>query len=89
MIGWIFIGITACGLLGWYLYQRSKNDGTEDTDQAADVEDNTDDFEDLLWTGVLLNEMYDDDEPRDASDDMDSDDYDVNDGGFDDGGGFE
>ena len=88
-MGWIFVGITACVLLGWYLYQRSKNNAAEDTDQIADAEANDDGFEDLLWTGVLLNEIYDDDEHRDPSDDMDSDDYDMDDGGFDDGGGFE
>lgn len=88
-MAWIFIGIIACLLLGWYLYRRSKNDTTENTDQTADAEANDDEFEDLLWTGVLLNEIYDDDEQRDASDDMGSDDYDVDDGGFDDGGGFE
>ena len=87
-MAWIFIAIIACLLLGWYLYRRSKNDTTENTDQTADAETNDDEFEDLLWTGVLLNEIYDDDEQRDASDDM-SDDYDVDDGGFDDGGGFE
>ncbi len=84
-MGWIFVGITACVLLGWYLYQRSKNDAAENTDQIAEAEA-TDDFEDLLWTGVLLNEIYDDDEHRDPSDDMDSDDYGMDDGGFDDGG---
>ncbi len=87
-MGWIFIGVIACLLLGWYLYQRSKNDAAEDTDQIAEAEANDDAFEDLLWTGVLLNEIYDE-EHRDPSDDMDSDDYDMDDGGFDDGGGFE
>ena len=32
-MGWIFIGVIACVLLVWYLYQRSKNDAAEDTDQ--------------------------------------------------------
>ena len=86
---WIFIGIIAGALLGWYLYRRSKNRTTEDSDQAADVEGNADEFEGLLLTGLMLNEIYDDEEQRDPSDDMGSDDYDVGDGGFDDGGGFE
>ena len=86
---WIFIGGIACALLGWYLYQRSKNDTSEDTDQTADAEANNDEFEDLLWTGVLLNEVYDD-EDQNSSDDMDADDQNLmDDGGFDDSGGFE
>ena len=86
---WIFIGGIACALLGWYLYQRSRNDTSEDTDQTADVEANNDEFEDLLWTGVLLNEVYDD-EDQNSSDDMDADDDNLmDDGGFDDSGGFE
>ncbi|RKU38404.1 hypothetical protein C6496_06210 [Candidatus Poribacteria bacterium] len=88
-MAWIFVGIVACVSIGWYLYRRSKNDAAEDTDQTADAETNDDEFEDLLWTGVLLNEIYDDDEQRDPSDDTGADDYDVDDGGFDDGGGFE
>lgn len=88
---WVFIGVVACGLLGWYLYQRSKNDTSEDTDLAAEVDDNSDDFEDLLLTGIVLGEVLDDDdENRDSSDDMDADDHDLmDDGGFDDGGSFE
>ena len=89
-MAWIFIFVTACLLLGLYLYRRSKNaTTTEDTDQTADAETNDGEFEDLLWTGVLLNEIYGDDERRDPSDDIGSDDYDVDDGGFDDGSGFE
>ena len=58
--------------------------------KAADTEGNGDDFEDLLWTGVLLSEVYDEDEDHDTSDDIDSDDHHLtDDGGFDDGGGFE
>lgn len=82
MMGWIFMGITACLLLGWYLSHRSKkNNTTEDTGMDADVED-------LLWTGVLLSEIYDDDEHSDSSDDIGTDDYSADGGGFD-GGGFE
>lgn len=89
-MAWIFIGIIACALLGWYLYRRSKNDTAEDTDQDADAEANNEEFEDLLWTGVLLSEVYDDDEDQNSSDDVDSDDHSLmDDGGFDDSGGFE
>ncbi len=85
---WIFIGVIACALLGWYLYQRSKNNTTEDPDQATDAEANNDEFENLLWTGVLLSEIYDED--QDSSDDVDADDHNLmDDGGFDDSGGFE
>ena len=85
LMSWTLIGAIACVLFGWYLYRRSKNDTPENTDQAADVEDGADDFEDLLLTGVLLSEVYDDDEAHDSSDDVDS----MDDGGFDDSGGVE
>ena len=49
-MGWVFIGVIACALFGWYLYHRSKNNAAEDTDQAADVEGD-DGYEDLLLTG--------------------------------------
>ena len=87
-MGWVFIGVIACGLFGWYLYRRSKNDTSENTDQAEDVEGD-DGYEDLLLTSLMLSEVYDDDEHSDPSDDVDSDDYDMDDGGFDDGGGLE
>ena len=90
LMSWTLIGAIACMLFGWYLYRRSKNDTPENTDQAADVEDGADDFEDLLLTGILLGEVYDDDEAHDSSDDVDSDDVDsMDDGGFDDSGGVE
>ena len=78
-------------VLLWYLYERSKIDDTsEDTDPKPD-DANTDDdaYEDLLFTGVMLSEVYDDDD--DASDDMDADEFDsMNDGsGYDDGGTLE
>ena len=86
---WIFIGGIACVLFGWYLYWRSRNDTSEDTDQTTDAEANNDEFGDLLWTGVLLNEVYDDEDQK-SSDDMASDDNNLmDDGGFDDSGGFE
>ena len=79
----LFLGVIACVLLVWYLYRRSKNNGTpEDTEPQTDDED-----EDLLLTGVMLSEVYNDD---DSSDDMDTDGYDgMDDGGGFDGGGFE
>ena len=90
----LFLGITtACVLLVWYLYRRSKNDTSEDTKhQSDDVDtvDGTDDYEDLLLTGLVLNEVFDDD---DSSADTDSGGFDSMDdgGGFDsgDGGGFD
>ena len=87
-MGWIFIGITACVLLGWYLYRRLKSDTSENTDQAEDI-DGDDGYEDLLLTGLMLSEVYDE-EDKDSSENMDSDDQVLmDDGGFDDGGGLE
>ena len=84
----LFLGIIACGLLVWYLYRRSKNDDTsENTEPQPDDTANADDeYEDLLLTGIMLSEVYDDDD--DSSNDMDTDGYDsMDDGaGFDDGG---
>ena len=86
-MGWILIGITACVLLGWYLYRRFKNDTSENTDQAEDVAGD-DGYEDLLLTGLMLSEIYNEDE-HDSSDDMDADDQVLmDDGGYDDGSGF-
>ena len=90
----LFLGITtACVLLVWYLYRRSKNDTSENTERQSDDAnsvDNTDDYEDLLLTGIMLGEVFNDD---DSSDDTDSGGFDSMDdgGGFDggDGGGFE
>ena len=79
----LFLGIIACVLLGWYLYRRSKNATPDD---ANTVDGADDDYEDLLLTGLVLNEVYDDDEDPESSDDMDSGGYD---GGYDDPGGFE
>ena len=89
-IGLLLIGIMGCAGFAWYLYRRSIENTPEDTDQAADADENTDDFEDLLWTGVLLSEVCDDDEDHDSSDNMDADDNEPMDGdGFDDSDGFE
>ncbi|RKU33903.1 hypothetical protein C6499_00310 [Candidatus Poribacteria bacterium] len=80
---WIFFGLIACGALVWYLYQRSKNDDTsENTEPQPDDTANADDeYEDLLLTGIMLSEVYDDD---DSSDDVD---HSMDDsGGFDDSG---
>ena len=90
----LFLGVTtACVLLVWYLYRRSKNDTSENTERQsddADGVDDTDDYEDLLLTGLVLNEVFDDD---DSSADTDSGGFDSMDdgGGFDggDGGGFD
>ncbi len=87
-MGWIFIGVIACALFGWYLYHRSKNNGAEDTSQAEDVKDD-DGYEDLLLTGLMLGEIYDE-EDHDSSDDMDAEDQSLmDDGGYDDSSGFE
>ena len=85
----LFLGVIACVLLVWYLYQRSKNDDTsENTEPQPDDTANADDeYEDLLLTGIMLSEVYDDD---DSSDDTDADGYDDGfDGGYDDGGTLE
>ena len=76
----LFLGVIACVLLVWYLYQRSKNDDTsENTEPQPDDTANADDeYEDLLLTGIMLSEVYDDD---DASDDVDD--------SMDDSGGFD
>ena len=76
----LFLGVIACVLLVWYLYQRSKNDDTsENTEPQPDDTANADDeYEDLLLTGIMLSEVYDDD---DSSDDVDD--------SMDDGAGFD
>ena len=79
----LFLGVIACVLLVWYLYRCSKNDDTsKNTEPQPD-----DEYEDLLLTGVMLSEVYDNDDD-DSSDDVDSDGYDSMDasGGFDDSG---
>ena len=83
-MGWIIAGVVACVLFGWYLYHRSRKEKDEDTDQAEDAEENVDEYEDLLLTGLMLNEIYDDEEDG-SSDDVES----MDDGGFDDSGGLE
>ena len=81
-IGLIFIAVIGCILLVWYLCRRSENETTEN-----EVEPTDDGYEDLLLTGLMLEEIYDDD---DVSDDTDSDGYDDGfDGGYDDGGTLE
>ena len=88
---WIFLGLIACGALVWYLYRRSQKDGDKnrkDQPDNTDTADHADDgYEDLLLTGLMLNEVYDDDDPpKDAgSDGFES----VDDGGGFDGGGFD
>ena len=87
---WLFLGVIACGALVWYLYQRSKNETPEDTAQQTDEADKLgdDEYEDLLLTGLMLSEVYDDD--HDSSDDTGSDGSDsIDDGGGFDGGGFD
>ncbi|MYB94674.1 hypothetical protein F4054_16425 [Candidatus Poribacteria bacterium] len=82
----LFLAGIACVLLLWYLYRRSKNDTSQDTARQPDEADTVnvdDDYEDLLLTGLLLDEVYNDDD--DSSDDMDTDGYD----GMDDGAGFD
>ena len=82
----IFIGAIAVVLLVWYLYRRSQNDADDNTDEPIDNADA--EYEDLLLTGLVLEEIYDDD--NDASDDQDADGYDDGgDGGYDDSSGLE
>ena len=79
----VFIGAIAVVLLVWYLYRRSQNDADDNTNEPIDNADA--EYEDLLLTGLVLEEIYDDD--NDSSDDQDSDGYDDGfDGGYDDGG---
>ena len=84
----VFLGGIACVLLVWYLYQRSKNETSEDTEQQTDEADKLgdDEYEDLLLTGLVLDDVYNDDD--DSSDDMDADGHDSMDdsSGFDDSG---
>ncbi len=81
-IGLIVISVIGCGLLVWYLCRRSENETSEN-----EVESTDDGYEDLLLTGLMLEEIYDDD---DSSDDTDSDSYDDGfGGGYDDGGTLE
>ena len=77
----LFLGVIACVLLVWYLYQRSKNDDTsENTEPQPDDTANADaEYEDMLLTGIMLSEVYDDDESSDDIDDSIDDS-----GGFDD-----
>ncbi len=82
----IFIGAIAVVLLVWYLYRRSQNDADDNTDEPIDNADA--EYEDLLLTGLVLEEIYDDD--NDSSDDQDSDGYDDGfDSGYDDSSGLE
>ena len=88
---WIFLGLIACGALVWYLYRRSQKEGNKnrkDQPEAMDTVDHADDgVADLLLTGLMLNEIYDDDK---LPDDAGSDGFDgVDDGGGFDGGGFD
>ena len=77
-IGLILIGVIACALFVWYLRRRSENEEVP-TDDG---------YEDLLLTGLMLEEIYDEDQA--SSDDMDSDGYDDGfDGGYDGGSGLE
>ena len=88
---WIFLGLIACGGLVWYLYRRSQKDADKNkkdqTDNTDTVDQADDGYEDLLLTGLMLNEIYDDDNPSDdtGSDGLDS----VDDGGGFDSGGFD
>ncbi len=82
-IGLIFIGVIACALFVWYLCRRSEKETAETEEVPPD-----DGYEDLLLTGLMLEEIYDEDQA--SSDDMDSDGYaDGFDGGYDDGGTLE
>lgn len=81
----LFLGGIVCVLIVWYLYRRSKNDTSEDTEQQTDEAGKLgdDEYEDLLLTGLVLDEVYNDDD--DSSDNMDANGHDS----MDDGGGFD
>lgn len=85
----LLLGVIACVLFVWYLYRRSQNETSEDTEQQADAADKLGDdaYEDLLLTGLVLDEVYNDDDDN-RPDDAGSDGFDSVDdsGGFDDGG---
>lgn len=85
---WIFVGAIGGGLLAWYLYRRFQDETPEDTEPQTNETEEVDEYEDLLLTGLLLDEIYDDD--QDSSDDADADRYDDGfNGGYDDGGTLE
>ena len=87
----LFLGVIACALFVWYLYQRSKNETPEDTKEQTDAADKLGDdaYEDLLLTGLVLDDVYNDGDNA-SSDDTGSDGFDsVDDGGGFDDGGFE
>ena len=89
---WIFLGLIVCGALVWYLYRRSQKDADKNKKDQTDNTDTVDHadggYEDLLLTGIMLSEVYDDD--HDSSDDTGADGYDDGfDGGYDDGGTLE
>ena len=88
---WLFLGIyfVAGGLI-WYLHRRSKKDADKKVNDPANDTDTVDPAdagsEELLFTSLMLSDIYNDD---DSSDDKGSDGFDG--GGFDggDGGGFD
>lgn len=83
-IGLIFIGVIGCVLLVWYLCRCSEDETAESEEVPAD-----DAYEDLLLTGLMLKEVYED-QDHESSDDMDADSYDDGfGGGYDDGGTFQ
>lgn len=85
---WIFVGAIGGGLLAWYLYRRFQDETPEDTEPQTNETEEVDEYEDLLLTGLLLDEIYNDD--QDSSDDADADRYDDGfNGGYDDGGTLE
>ncbi len=85
---WVFLGLIACGALVWYLYRRSQKGKNKNRKDQTDDTDTVDDgFGDVLLTGLMLNEIYDEDKPPD---DAGSDGFDgVDAGGGFDGGGFD
>ena len=85
---WLFLGIyfVAGGFI-WHLYRRSKKNADKKRNDPANATDTVDEgSEELLFTGLMLSNIYNDD---DLSDDKGSDGFDS--GGFDggDGGGFD
>ena len=91
---WVFLGMYfAAGGLIWYLYRRAKKSRHKNRNEPANDTETVDPAdevsEELLFTGLMLSDIYND---ADSSDDMGADGFDAGDGGgFDggDGGGFD
>ena len=80
---WLFLGIyfVAGGLI-WYLYRRSKKDADKKRNDPANDTGTVDPAdggsEELLFTSLMLSDIYND---ADSSDDKGADGFDGGDGG--------